>query len=471
MNVSNSLFDFHPDWLAHTLASASSDLPETKHQLPDGTQVSRKANGVLWLTPPAGRENPNKEALIISAGVHGNETAPIEVLNGLVSELFAGQWQLACPALLMLGNPVAMLAGERFVDVNMNRLFNGAHSKPEYKGLPEAARARFLEEMCRQFAMAHQGLALSHYDLHTAIRPSKRERFALYPYVEGRTVPSEQCEFLLEAEVETLLLQHKAGTTFSSFSSSLLKAESFTVELGKVRPFGQNDLQRFSGIRDALRRRFREAGPAGSEPGRAQLRRAGRDPGALRGGNPGTDRPFRLEFHQRADTQPCPDTRRPRLPSGRRADPEKTSWQGVFDLSRRVSKYHGCYAAHRLDEQRLADCRGDRISHSNELRPRFRPEPYVQHPNRLQPKIQFDTRQIALPLELARREPSLHDSQCVRFSGGRRVFGIRTERLLRADPRTTSGKPTGTRIARPRRASHLRPLSPERNQAGRARAR
>src|SRR5690554_991221 len=76
MNASNHLFDFHPDWLAHTLASAFSDLPETKRQLPDGTQVSRKANGVLWLTPPAGREDVNNEALIVSAGAHGNETAP-----------------------------------------------------------------------------------------------------------------------------------------------------------------------------------------------------------------------------------------------------------------------------------------------------------------------------------------------------------------------------------------------------------
>ena len=256
MNASNHLFDFHPDWLAHTLASASSDLPETKRQLPDGTQVSRKANGVLWLTPPAGRENVNNEALIVSAGVHGNETAPIEVLNGLVSELFAGEWQLGCPVLLILGNPPAMVAGQRFLDVNMNRLFNGAHGQAKYKGLPEARRAQFLEEMCRQFAMAHHGLALSHYDLHTAIRPSKRERFALYPFVPGRSVPAAQCEFLLEAEVETLLLQHQESTVFSSFTSSLLKAESFTVELGKVEPFGRNDLRRFRGIERALRRRF-----------------------------------------------------------------------------------------------------------------------------------------------------------------------------------------------------------------------
>ncbi|MBY6034061.1 succinylglutamate desuccinylase [Marinobacter daepoensis] len=266
MDASNRLFDFHPDWLSHTLANASSDLPETKASLPDGTQVSRKGNGVLWLTPPTGRVNPNREALIISAGVHGNETAPIEVLNALVSELFAGAWTLACPLLLMLGNPPAMVAGERFLDVNMNRLFNGAHGKTEYTGLPEARRAQFLEEMCRQFAMAHQELALSHYDLHTAIRPSKRERFALYPFVEGRSVPSGQCAFLLEAEVETLLLQHKASTVFSSFTASTLKAESFTIELGKVEPFGRNDLRRFRGIERALRRRVRGEPAPGVHP-------------------------------------------------------------------------------------------------------------------------------------------------------------------------------------------------------------
>ncbi|MCK0163197.1 succinylglutamate desuccinylase [Marinobacter sp. S6332] len=249
------LFDANPDWLAHTLANATADLPETKTTLSDGTRVTRKAVGVLHITPPPDRANPNQEAVIISAGIHGNETAPFEVLNALISELLNGEWLLACPLLLILGNPPAMVAGERFLDVNLNRLFNGAYSKPEYKGLPEAARAQFLEEMCRQFAMAHPQ-ALSHYDLHTAIRPSQREKFALYPFVEGRQVPESQCDFLLEAEVQTLLLQHKVGTTFSSFSSSVLNSESFTVELGKVHPFGMNDLSRFEGIKKALRRRF-----------------------------------------------------------------------------------------------------------------------------------------------------------------------------------------------------------------------
>ncbi|SHK23687.1 succinylglutamate desuccinylase [Marinobacter antarcticus] len=260
------LFESSSDWLSHTLTNASADLPEVKTTFPDGTRISRKSVGVLHFSPPARRVNPNQEALIVSAGIHGNETAPIEVLNALASELLNGEWQLACPLLLILGNPPAMVAGARFLDANLNRLFNGAHDRPEYDGLPEAARAQFLEEACRQFAMAHPQ-ALSHYDLHTAIRPSHREKFALYPFVADRKVPEMQCDFLLEAEVATLLLQHKAGTTFSSFSSSLLGAESYTVELGKVRPFGENDLHRFEGIKKALRRRFcGEESPAKQPP-------------------------------------------------------------------------------------------------------------------------------------------------------------------------------------------------------------
>lgn len=271
MSDSDTLFGPDSDWIEHTLTNASAELTPVLTRLHDGTDVVRPAVGVLELTPAATHTNPHHEALIVSAGVHGNETAPIEVLNQLVNELLAGEWTLTCPLLLILGNPPAMVAGERFIEVNMNRLFAGAHTRDEYRELPEAVRASELEQLCREFARKHSALALSHYDLHTAIRPSLREKFALYPFVEGREVPGEQCRFLLEAEVETLLMQHKAGTTFSSFTSSELGAESFTVELGKVQPFGQNDLARFAGIRDALRRRFRGDAAPGPSAGYERL--------------------------------------------------------------------------------------------------------------------------------------------------------------------------------------------------------
>lgn len=266
--VKQQLFGASRDWLSHTTSSTTRITDEKVVVMADGSGIQLQDAGLLYLTPPPGRANPNHESLIVSAGIHGNETAPIEVLNELVSECLDGQWPLACPALLILGNPLAIDLGSRFMDVNLNRLFSGAHAKPEYANLREADRARKLEDACSAFAARHPE-GLSHYDLHTAIRPSRRERFALYPYIEGRQLPRSQIDFLLEADVETLLLQHREGTTFASFSSTTLGAESFTVELGRVRPFGQNDPAALTGIRDALRRRLKGEAPppnTGAEP-------------------------------------------------------------------------------------------------------------------------------------------------------------------------------------------------------------
>lgn len=264
MSVRNTLFDGEPDWLAHTLSRAGQTSAPVTTRLPDGAEIRRLDTGILELVPAAADDR----RLIISAGVHGNETAPIEVVNGLLNELISGHWTIGRRTLLILGNPLSMVAGDRFVDHNMNRLFSGAHAKVPYAGSPEAERAALLEQTCRDFV--GDADTVTHYDLHTAIRPSLREKFALYPFVEGRKVPQDQCDFLLEADVHTLLLQHKSGTTFSSFSSSHLGAESFTIELGKVRPFGQNDLLRFKGIESALRRLFRDE-PAPTPPNADEL--------------------------------------------------------------------------------------------------------------------------------------------------------------------------------------------------------
>ena len=65
-------------------------------------------------------------------------------------------------------------------------------------------------------------------------------------------IPNQQA-FLSRSDIETVLLQNEEGNTFSSFSSLKYGAESFTLELGQVKPFGENDLKRYSGIDYALR--------------------------------------------------------------------------------------------------------------------------------------------------------------------------------------------------------------------------
>lgn len=247
------LFGNEADWLNHTLATGDRACPEAVLPVPCG-QVKQLGTGLLRFEPE--RSGPGDPALVLSAGIHGNETAPVELLNRLVNSILDGQITVTIPLLLILGNPPAMVAGSRFVEHNLNRLFCGAWR--DYPQGYESRRAAQLEAECRAFRNHHPG-PLRHYDLHTAIRPSRREKFALYPFVEGREIPQAELDFLTEAGIGTVLLQHKAGTTFSSFSSAHLAAESFTLELGKVHPFGHNNAATVADLEAALARMCRNA--------------------------------------------------------------------------------------------------------------------------------------------------------------------------------------------------------------------
>jgi succinylglutamate desuccinylase len=121
--------------------------------------------------------------------------------------------------------------------------------------LKEVKRAAKLEAYVANF-FAEEPVTVNqrlHYDCHTAIRDSAREKFAVYPFVPNRILPSSQKAFLARADIQTVLLQQQEANTFSSFTSLKQNAESFTLELGKVKPFGANDLKQLVGIDYALR--------------------------------------------------------------------------------------------------------------------------------------------------------------------------------------------------------------------------
>ncbi|MHC5350797.1 succinylglutamate desuccinylase [Metapseudomonas furukawaii] len=209
--------------------------PTEKIQLTSGgVRLHWLGEGALDVTPPAAEDSGLD--LLLSAGVHGNETAPIELLDRLIQGIARGHLKPRARILFLFGNPEAIRRGERFVEQDINRLFSGRHA--ESSGF-EAMRAAELERYAAAF-FSKPGRSRLHYDLHTAIRASKIEQFALYPYVEGREHSRRELARLSQAGIDAVLLQNKTGITFSSFTYAQLEAEAFTLELGKARPFGSN---------------------------------------------------------------------------------------------------------------------------------------------------------------------------------------------------------------------------------------
>lgn len=243
-------FSPHKDIIRHTIANADETVDGKHSILSAGTEVTLLDSGVIKFEPNTACES----SLVISCGIHGNETAPIEIISTIIDDLLSEELDCGQRVLFILGNPWAMASGERFVDLNMNRLFCGDWQYQDL-GLKEVKRAAKLEAYVANF-FAEEPVTVNkhlHYDCHTAIRDSVRERFAVYPFVKGRELPDNQKAFLDQADIHTVLLQRQDANTFSSFTSLKQGAQSFTLELGKAKPFGENDLGRFTGINSALR--------------------------------------------------------------------------------------------------------------------------------------------------------------------------------------------------------------------------
>lgn len=247
------------DFLAFTLAGLRPGAGGEPGACADGVRYRWLDEGVLELTPAvdvgvALRAKGPLRCVLVSAGVHGDETAPIELLSRMVADIARGGLPLASRVGIVLGNVGAMRAGSRYIDDDLNRLFCGRHVQlPDSR---EAPRARALEAAAEQFfAGADDDDDAStrwHIDMHTAIRSSVFERFALLPHT-GRAPSRAMFEWLAQARIEAVLLHTTKGNTYSQFTAESFGARACTLELGKVRPFGENDLARFRGADRAVR--------------------------------------------------------------------------------------------------------------------------------------------------------------------------------------------------------------------------
>jgi succinylglutamate desuccinylase len=248
-------------FLARSRFSPETIQNNQKIRLDNGTTVEFCCPGIITFEP----ESPaSAKTILLSSGVHGNETAPIEICDKLVEDLLQEKIQTRHRVMFIFGNLPAMNTGERFIEENLNRLFNDSLSTENQ----EQVRAQEIKCEVQRFfdadlqtPISHDISTRIHYDLHTAIRESKNEKFAVYPYLHGHHYNKEQLQFLSACAVNTILLSQSPTSTFSYYTSFNYCTHAFTVELGKVKPFGENNMTKFSQVINMLRQLISEQEP------------------------------------------------------------------------------------------------------------------------------------------------------------------------------------------------------------------
>ncbi|WP_111746388.1 succinylglutamate desuccinylase [Salinisphaera orenii] len=216
---------------------------------------------------------------VISAGVHGNETAPIELVSQLARDLDAGRQTLAVPTLIILGHLPAIAAGQRYLETNLNRLFH--RDKAHDGDTVEHRRAVQLMAAVDAFWAEHgtgddtgaasdtSAVAL-HLDLHTAIRASHYPFFAVEPLSVPAT-PDYVWRVLAGAGLQAAVSQYGPSWTFSHYSRHYHHICGFTLELGRVASFGCNDLDALAPMARLLAARVAGVAPTERPADRMQF--------------------------------------------------------------------------------------------------------------------------------------------------------------------------------------------------------
>lgn len=229
-------------------ALAQADVAHFADSFADaGYAVRIPARGILQLASSG--HFLRRPRLLLSVGVHGDETAPIELLAHLLHALAQTPHALAVDLMVAVGNPAAIAAGKRFVDADLNRMFTD-----ERGALQSAAEAIRAGEIMRATAafFAPADADKWHLDLHTAIRPSHYPTFAVVPDMIADARKEVLLAWLGRAGIGAAILNRKAAGTYSAYTAHAFGAASATIELGQVAALGGNDLSRFADAGAAL---------------------------------------------------------------------------------------------------------------------------------------------------------------------------------------------------------------------------
>ena len=211
-----------------------------------GFVVELPAEGIMTVKASEGWQRPS---VLVSVGVHGDETGPIEVVAHLLDALSRQASALAVDLMVCVGNLAAIRAGKRFIDADLNRMFRPVRGS--LASAAEAERADVMIAATREF-FADAGPVRWHLDLHTAIRPSVYPTFAIVPDLIADEGKAELIGWLGQAGIGAIIMNPQSAGTYSYYSAEHHGAAGSTVELGRVGTLGKNDLSLFADVSRAL---------------------------------------------------------------------------------------------------------------------------------------------------------------------------------------------------------------------------
>jgi succinylglutamate desuccinylase len=243
--MSAASFDALPESVR---ALAQADFGQVAGRFRDaGFTVGLPAKGVLTLK--SGTPDAARPAVLLSVGVHGDETGPIEMVAHLVDALSRAPQALKVDLMLCVGNIDAIAAGKRFIDADLNRMFR--KERGDLAGTFEAGRADTLIAATREF-FDGAGAQRWHLDLHTAIRASRYPKFAIVPELIEEGARQRLIGWLGQGGIEAVIMNPKSAGTYSYWTAEQHGAAGTTVELGRIGTLGQNDLSQFAAMSAAL---------------------------------------------------------------------------------------------------------------------------------------------------------------------------------------------------------------------------
>ena len=227
-----------------------------------GFTVGQPAKGVL--TVKAATPSAERPAVLLSVGVHGDETGPIEMVAYAIEALSRTPGELAVDLMLCVGNIDAIAAGKRFIDADLNRMFRD--QRGDLAGTFEAGRADTLIAATAAF-FEGSGPRRWHLDLHTAIRGSRYPRFAIVPELIADEPRRALIAWLGLGGIEAVIMNPASAGTYSYWTAERYGAAGTTVELGRIGTLGQNDLSQFAAMASALHGLLRgQAQAGGNQP-------------------------------------------------------------------------------------------------------------------------------------------------------------------------------------------------------------